>query len=188
MPRALRLRPQQQGLAEQIVKLARRGEAATQMRDDDGIRATRRPGLVPGRFFFATPNQAVSCAFGVRRWVGDKYLEMSSVYVYPREFDQCVSLLTRKLEEIAIKAGVPDRECTDLESILAEFPPMCRPRAEVMLQGIQVSADGEFPAMSFAASYVLKLAREIWQSSPGRIASGGGFGARGRQRSGDRLA
>jgi hypothetical protein len=91
---------------------------------------------------------------------------MSSVYVYPPEFERCVELLTRKLEEIAARAGVPDAECETLESTLAALPPFSRDRAAVILEGISVQAGDEFPAMAFAASYVRKLAREVWDGGP----------------------
>lgn len=89
---------------------------------------------------------------------------MSSAYVYPREFDRCVELLTRKIEEIAKRAGVHESEFGDLESVLAALPPVLRERAAVLLEGISIQADEEFPAMAFAASYVLKLAEEIWKT------------------------
>jgi hypothetical protein len=41
-----------------------------------------------------------------------------------------------------------------------------RDRADVVLEGIAVEAGHEFPAMAFAASYIRKLAREIWESGP----------------------
>ena len=91
---------------------------------------------------------------------------MPSVYVHPREFTRCVELLARKLEEIATRAGVPDAECIDLEATLALLPPVCRSRAEAMLNGIQLTASDDHPAMAFAAKYVLKLARAIWDDEP----------------------
>src|SRR5215218_2706929 len=83
---------------------------------------------------------------------------MSAIYVYPREFERCVDLLTRKLEETAARAGVPDSECTDLEATLVALPPVARSRAEALLNGIQLQAADDFPAMAFAAKYVVKLA------------------------------
>jgi hypothetical protein len=91
---------------------------------------------------------------------------MSGIYVYPQDFDRCVELLTRKLEEIATRAGVPDTECETLESTLAALPPFSRDRAAVVLEGISVQAGEEFPAMAFAANYVRKFAREVWQGAP----------------------
>jgi hypothetical protein len=82
------------------------------------------------------------------------------------EFGHCVSLLRHKLETMAIKAGVPESEETDLESLLASLPPFYRDRAAVMLQGITVQAEEEFPAMAFSARYVLSLARDVWDTSP----------------------
>ena len=91
---------------------------------------------------------------------------MSAIYVYPREFERCVDLLTRKLEEAATRAGVPDSECTDLEATLVALPPVARSRAEALLNGIQLQASDDFPAMAFAAKYVVKLAHHVWESAP----------------------
>lgn len=89
---------------------------------------------------------------------------MTHAYVHPREFHRCVELLTRKIEEIAKRAGVSEAEFVDLEGVLAALPPVSRERAAVVLQGISIQADEEFPAMAFAASYLLKLAGEIWET------------------------
>lgn len=35
-----------------------------------------------------------------------------------------------------------------------------------MLEGIGVQAEEAFPAMAFAARYVLRLAREVWDVGP----------------------
>jgi hypothetical protein len=86
----------------------------------------------------------------------------SDLRVDPTEFKRCVGVLSRKLDEVALRAGVPDSEWTDLESTLASLPPFSRDRVAVMLQGIHVQAQNEFPAMAFAANYVLRLAHEVW--------------------------
>jgi hypothetical protein len=91
---------------------------------------------------------------------------MPSVYVYPEEFDRRVEILTRKLEEIATRAGLPESELETLESTLAALPPFSRDRAAIMLEGIGVQAEEAFPAMAFAARYVLRLAREVWDVGP----------------------
>lgn len=90
---------------------------------------------------------------------------MSSIYIYPREFHRCVELLTHKLAEIATRAGVREDECQTLESILAVLPPASRQRAAVVLNGIQVQSDEEYPTMVVAARYVLRLAEEVWEGS-----------------------
>lgn len=87
---------------------------------------------------------------------------MSPLYIYPRDFHRCVELLTHKLAEIAARSGAREEECQSLESILAVLPPMSRQRASVVLNGIQVQSDEEYPAMAVAARYVLRLAEEIW--------------------------
>ena len=82
------------------------------------------------------------------------------------EFDKCVDLLTRKIEDLAAKAGVPDAVCIDLQSTLGALPQHCREHVSIMLQGIAVQAEYESPTMAFAARYVLNLAREIWETAP----------------------
>jgi hypothetical protein len=93
------------------------------------------------------------------------------LYVHPREFDRCVEVLTRKLEQTAARAGVADGERADLETTLAALPPFSRGRAAVLLEGIRVQADEEHPAMAFAADYVLKLAREVWDNAPAALSA-----------------
>jgi hypothetical protein len=87
----------------------------------------------------------------------------------PAEFRRCVDVLNRKLDDIAAKAGVPETECADLEMTLAALPPFSRDRAALMLQGIQIQAEESFPAMAFAASYVLTLARDVWEGAPSAL-------------------
>ena len=96
------------------------------------------------------------------------------LYVYPDEFGRCVDLLTRKLEELAVKAGVADGECIDLEATLAALPPFSRDRAAILLEGIRVQADEDYPAMAFAADYVRKLAREVWDNAPAALPASDG--------------
>lgn len=88
---------------------------------------------------------------------------MSPIYIYPRDFHRCVELLTHKLAEIAMRSGAREEECQSLESILTVLPPTSRQRASVVLNGIQVQSDEEYPVMAVAARYVLKLAEEIWE-------------------------
>jgi hypothetical protein len=95
---------------------------------------------------------------------------VSDVHVYPREFVWCLELLTRRLSEAAAGAGVHDSECTDLEAILAALPPVSRFNAEGYLKNLQLQACDDFPAMSFAAKYVRKLANEIWVCPPVSVA------------------
>lgn len=102
---------------------------------------------------------------------------MSGVYVDPREFERCVELLTRKIQEIAVRAGVPEGECPDLEGTLAALPGVSRDRAAIVLEGIGVQSDEAFPAMAFAASYLLKLAQEIWEAEPSPVAAIGAAAA-----------
>jgi hypothetical protein len=101
----------------------------------------------------------------------------------PAEFRRNVELLARKLDNIAAGAGVPESECTDLESTLAALPPFARGRVAVLLQGIHVQAEEDNPAMAMAAHYVLALAQEVWDASPAAPAarpSGAGDAAKRR--------
>jgi hypothetical protein len=70
---------------------------------------------------------------------------------------------------MAARAGVPDEECADLEATLAALPPFSRDRASVMLQGVRAQTGDE--CMAFAASYILKLADEVWDDQPASIAA-----------------
>ena len=94
---------------------------------------------------------------------------MSRVSVYPRDFDRCVELITRKIEQIAMKFGASDDDCADLQCSLEALSPFARSRVAAMLTGIQLQAGDDSPVMAFAARYVLNLAREVWESSPAGI-------------------
>src|SRR3954451_5573457 len=50
------------------------------------------------------------------------------LFFLPQHCAAFATVLARKLEEIATRAGVPDAECTDLEATLALLPPVCRSR------------------------------------------------------------
>jgi hypothetical protein len=64
------------------------------------------------------------------------------------------------LDALAIRAGVPEGDRTDVQTILILLPVFARPGASMLLQGIQ--AADESPGMVFAARYVLSLAQEVW--------------------------
>jgi hypothetical protein len=91
---------------------------------------------------------------------------MSDFRLDPAEFDRCVSHLCFKVEAMALREGVSDADCTDLEGTLAAMPPLLRERAELMLNGIQIQTEFKHPAMSFAARYVLRLAQTLWEDNP----------------------
>jgi hypothetical protein len=91
---------------------------------------------------------------------------MSRIRPDPAEFKRCVTLLSRKLESIAAMAGVPDRDCIDLESTLAALPFFTRSRASIVLEGVRAQSLDDDPTMAFAAEYVLSLAHEIWETGP----------------------
>jgi hypothetical protein len=42
--------------------------------------------------------------------------------VEPAEFQRCVALLSRKMEDLAVCAGLPEEKRLDLEGILAALP------------------------------------------------------------------
>jgi hypothetical protein len=84
----------------------------------------------------------------------------------PTEFRRCLMMIERKLCELATRLGVPDSECADLDSLLVALPEVGRSRARAMLNGLQVSAADDHPAMAAAARYVCTLAEDIWEAAP----------------------
>jgi hypothetical protein len=96
-----------------------------------------------------------------RRW-----FMSSSFRPDPAEFERCVSRLCIKIEKVAIREGVSDADCSDLEGTLAAMPPLVRDRVKMMLHGIHIQAEYKDPAMSFAARYVLRLAEDMWDENP----------------------
>ena len=98
-----------------------------------------------------------------------------AVYVYPEQFEQCVALLTQRLQTIASRADVADEDCADLQATLAALPAVSRDRASVMLQGVRAQTGD--PCMAFAASYVLfrsvsQRALPRWHLITGDMAQG----------------
>jgi hypothetical protein len=67
---------------------------------------------------------------------------------------------------VALREGVSDADCKDLEGTLSAMPPLVRDRIKLMLNGIQIQTEYDDPAMGFAARYVLRLAEDIWDSNP----------------------
>lgn len=82
--------------------------------------------------------------------------------VKPEEFQRCVTRLTVKLRDMAVNAGVPEDECTDLESVLAALPPVSRDRASVLLEGVRVHSEDK--CMSLGAVFLLNLAQDVWNA------------------------
>jgi hypothetical protein len=82
------------------------------------------------------------------------------------EFKRNVAVLCSTVDAAAARAGVPDGAGGDLESTLAALPPFARDRVNVLLQGIRMQSSDDNPAMALAASYVLALAKEVWDTSP----------------------
>ena len=98
--------------------------------------------------------------------------------IEPAEFQRCVALLSRKIEDLAARAGVPEEERLDLEGILTALPPSSRGRASLILDGIDVQASEGSPAMAMAARYVRALAKDVWDPAHQPAAA-----ANGRERS-----
>ena len=84
----------------------------------------------------------------------------------PAEFARCVRFLCTKIETIALRSGMADADCADLEGTLAAMPPIVRERARLMLDGVAIATEYDDPTTAFAARYILSLAREIWETTP----------------------
>ena len=84
----------------------------------------------------------------------------------PAQFERCLSFLCKKIEAVALREGVSDGDCGDLEGMLTAMPPLVRERVRLMLEGIDIQAEFNDPVMAFAARYVLSLARDVWESNP----------------------
>jgi hypothetical protein len=81
----------------------------------------------------------------------------------PAEFQRCVNILCMKIETIAMRSGVSDADCADLEGTLAAMPPLVRDRVKLMLNGIEIQTEYDEPVMAFSARYLLRLAHDVWQ-------------------------
>jgi hypothetical protein len=84
----------------------------------------------------------------------------------PDHFQQSVALLCTKIETVALRAGISDLDCKDLERSLAAMPPTVRDRVKLMLNGIEIQTEYNDPTMAFAARYLLRLAHCIWEENP----------------------
>ena len=84
----------------------------------------------------------------------------------PDEFQDAVSLLCSKIETVAIRSGMSDMDCKDLERSLAAMAPTVRDRVKLMLNGIEIGTEYDDRTMSFAARYLLRLAQTIWEENP----------------------
>ena len=71
-----------------------------------------------------------------------------------------------KIETIALREGVSDADCNDLDGTLTAMPPLVRDRIKLMLDGIQIQTEYDDPATAFAARYILRLAETLWESNP----------------------
>ena len=84
----------------------------------------------------------------------------------PDEFQRSVSFLCTKIETVALRSGMTDADCQDLEGSLAAMPPTVRDRVGLMLQGIAIQTEYDDQTMAFAARYLLRLAQSLWDESP----------------------
>jgi hypothetical protein len=82
------------------------------------------------------------------------------------EFRRNVAFLTRQLETIAVRAGVPDGDCADPQSLFAALPLSARDEAVDLLDHIQLKASDADLGVAFAARYLLRLARDVWGDWP----------------------
>jgi hypothetical protein len=83
----------------------------------------------------------------------------------PDQFQQSVDLLCTKIQTVAVRAGMSEVDCEDLERSLAAMPPVVRDRVKLMLNGIEIQTEYDDPTMCFAARYLLRLAQNIWGQS-----------------------
>jgi hypothetical protein len=88
----------------------------------------------------------------------------------PDQFRQSVDLLCTKIQTVAVRSGMSDVDCEELERSLAAMPPVVRERVRLMLNGIEIQTEYDDATMSFAAKYVLRLAQSIWDENPHPVA------------------
>jgi hypothetical protein len=84
----------------------------------------------------------------------------------PAVFERSVHQLCVKIETIALRADMPGADCSDLEGMLAEMPPLVRDRAQLMLEGIAIHTEYDDPVMALAARYIMRLAQAVWEANP----------------------
>jgi hypothetical protein len=84
----------------------------------------------------------------------------------PSDFQRCVRFLCGMIESIAMRAGLSDVDCRDLQWSLAAMPPAVRDRVRLMLIGIEIQTEHAEPVLAFATRYLLILAQDIWDATP----------------------
>jgi hypothetical protein len=77
-----------------------------------------------------------------------------------------VTFLCTKIETIAMRSGLSDADCADIDGTLAAMPPVVRDRIKLMLNGINIQSEYDDPTMALAARYMLRLAQNIWDENP----------------------
>jgi hypothetical protein len=84
----------------------------------------------------------------------------------PHAFQQSVDLLCTKIQTVAVRSGMSDVDCADLQRSLAVMTPTVRDRVQLMLNGVEIQAEYDDPTTAFAARYLLRLALSIWEEDP----------------------
>ena len=84
----------------------------------------------------------------------------------PDEFQSAVDLLCKKIQIIAVRSGMLQVDCDDLQRSLALMEPIVRHRVQLMLDGVTIHTEYTDHTTCFAARYLLGLAQAIWQENP----------------------
>jgi hypothetical protein len=84
----------------------------------------------------------------------------------PDEFQASVDLLCKKIQTIALRSGMLQVDCDDLERSLAVMEETVRDRVHLMLDGVAIHTEYTDHTMCFAARYLLGLAQSIWKENP----------------------
>ena len=84
----------------------------------------------------------------------------------PDEFQSAVDLLCKKIRTIALRSGMCQVDCDDLERSLALMEQTVRERVHLMLDGVAIHTEYTDHTMCFAARYLLAMAQSIWKENP----------------------
>ena len=86
-------------------------------------------------------------------------------------FRRDVDLLCRSIEVVACKAGATEADCDDPQRMFAVMPLSVR-QDIVRVLDHHVAQDEGTDSLTLAARYLIKLAREVWDSEPPPTPSG----------------
>ena len=84
----------------------------------------------------------------------------------PDEFQSAVDVVCTKIRTIALRSGMLQVDCDELERSLALMEQTMRDRVHLMLNGVAIHTEFTDHTMCFAARYLLGLAQTIWQENP----------------------